>query len=695
MSFIPTYNLHHDQKKQMKMDLQTYHRRLKLAAHFEGRQGDSPQPFMPPSEWTPKSSLLPRTIKNIIRADQYAFEHLHWDDRDSLNLTQAEIKALKQLQHNNHIVIKPADKGSATVILDRQQYIWEAERQLNNQDHYLKLQSPIYLETIPMVTKILENLHTEGFINRKQKLYLQGSDTPRPRYFYLLPKIHKDPSTWPKPFEIPPGRPIVSDCNSETYHTAEYIEHYLNPISNRHSSFIKDTYHFLDKIKTLKIPTHSFIFTLDIESLYTNIDTDSGLEAIKKWFKKYPDRYRPDKWLLELLKINLTRNDFQFDSKFYLQIKGTAMGKRFAPSYANIFMANWEESALALCPLKPLYFYRFLDDIWGIWTYSEGEFLTFFNQLNNHHRSIKLTYTLNRHEVHFLDIITFKGPNFNSTHQLDTKVYFKTTDTHALLFKTSFHPQHTYKGILKSQLLRFHRICTQKEHFWEATNTLFTALKSRGYSRSFLRRGLHTFLESTEKDTAELIPFVSTFSKISVRLNRITKSNFQRFTSNTHILKKSKVISAFRRNKNLQDLLVHSKLPALHNTPKSAVCPEFKAQKWVSNRRTKQIFHISPNIQPHTTNCVYLIFCSRCGIQYVGETKNSILTRLHQHRYNIRNNKETDTHLVQHFLTHGIQYLRVTGIQNNHSWSDRQRKQMEFKWISNLSTRFPGGLNEH
>ena len=36
---------------------------------------------------------------------------------------------------------------------------------------------------------------------------------------------------------------------------------------------------------------------------------------------------RPDKEILKLLEINLTRNDFQFDDKFYLQTKGTAMGK--------------------------------------------------------------------------------------------------------------------------------------------------------------------------------------------------------------------------------------------------------------------------------------------------------------------------------------------------------------------------------
>lgn len=44
-------------------------------------------------------------------------------------------------------------------------------------------------------------------------------------------------------------------------------------------------------------------------------------------FDRYPDPSLPDDELLTLLDINLTRNDFLFDQKYFLQVKGTAMGK--------------------------------------------------------------------------------------------------------------------------------------------------------------------------------------------------------------------------------------------------------------------------------------------------------------------------------------------------------------------------------
>uniref|UniRef100_A0A1X7SUR5 Uncharacterized protein n=1 Tax=Amphimedon queenslandica TaxID=400682 RepID=A0A1X7SUR5_AMPQE len=66
--------------------------------------------------------------------------------------------------------------------------------------------------------------------------------------------------------------------------------------------------------------------------MYTNIDNTTGLTAVRKAFNRNPDPNRPDDAILQLLEICLSRNDFTFNGKTYLQTSGTAMGKRFAPS---------------------------------------------------------------------------------------------------------------------------------------------------------------------------------------------------------------------------------------------------------------------------------------------------------------------------------------------------------------------------
>ena len=46
---------------------------------------------------------------------------------------------MQELQSRNDIVINDADKGEAVVILDVEDYVKEAERQLNNKENYRKI----------------------------------------------------------------------------------------------------------------------------------------------------------------------------------------------------------------------------------------------------------------------------------------------------------------------------------------------------------------------------------------------------------------------------------------------------------------------------------------------------------------------------------------------------------------------------
>lgn len=137
------------------------------------------------------------------------------------------------------IVIKPADKGSSVVIMDRPVYVQEAMRQLNPK-YYIPLPGPIYKESAILFRNLLKDMRTQKFLSSKQLNFLTSNDPPRPRQFYLLPKIHKPETSWTVPHHMPPGRPIVSDCGSESYLVASYIDYFLNPLS-KHPSYIRHT----------------------------------------------------------------------------------------------------------------------------------------------------------------------------------------------------------------------------------------------------------------------------------------------------------------------------------------------------------------------------------------------------------------------------------------------------------------------
>ena len=75
--------------------------------------------------------------------------------------------------------------------------------------------------------------------------------------------------------------------------------------------------------------------------------------------------------LLELAEIVLKSNIFLFNEKTLKQLRGTAIGTKFALPYAIIFMADLEERILKDIELKPRIWWRYIDDIFFIWEHGE------------------------------------------------------------------------------------------------------------------------------------------------------------------------------------------------------------------------------------------------------------------------------------------------------------------------------------
>ena len=101
----------------------------------------------------------------------------------------------------------------------------------------------------------------------------------------------------------------------------------------------------------------------------------------------------PTEYLIKLLKIVMGSNIFKFDDELWIQLIGTSMGTRAAPTYANIFMGKLEQILLSKCPQNLKKFVhtwkRFMDNIFIIWTGSYSQFDDFFQFINSYHPTIK------------------------------------------------------------------------------------------------------------------------------------------------------------------------------------------------------------------------------------------------------------------------------------------------------------------
>ena len=100
---------------------------------------------------------------------------------------------------------------------------------------------------------------------------------PKLARFYFLPKIHMC-------LHNVAGRPVISNCGFYTENISSFLDHHLQPIAQKVNSFIKDTNHFLRKIKSLgQLPEGAILCTIDVVGLYPNIPHEEGLTSLRKF----------------------------------------------------------------------------------------------------------------------------------------------------------------------------------------------------------------------------------------------------------------------------------------------------------------------------------------------------------------------------------------------------------------------------
>ena len=87
----------------------------------------------------------------------------------------------------------------------------------------------------------------------------------------------------------------------------------------------------------------------------------------------------------------LKNNYFEFNGKVIQQISGTAIETKFAPPYACIYMDKVETSFLETKKMKPLVWFRYIDDVFFIWTHGQEKLDSFLEEL------IDVTLILNLH----------------------------------------------------------------------------------------------------------------------------------------------------------------------------------------------------------------------------------------------------------------------------------------------------------
>ncbi len=472
------------------------------------------------------------------------------------NISNSEFKAMTDLANNKNIIIRSADKGSAVVLLNRSDYLKEGFKQLENQKFYKHMDLDLTDTHVNTISNALEDMYQNGEIDDKTKDYLL-SCPGRTSDLYLLPKIHKPNFN----INAHPSRPIMSANGSPTEKISEFVDFFLNPTTFHLPAYVRDTSDFLRKIDEIKhLPDNTFLVTLDVESLYTNIPNDYGIEAAKITLndtRTFPGIKPTNTSLLTLLKLVLTKNNFKFNGENFIQVGGCTMGSKLSVGYTNNCLGKFETDFVYPYPLQPLLYLRYIDDIFIIWTHSEEELHNFVKHMNECTTFFTFTMDASRESVTFLDTRISIENNL-----LIADLYCKPTDSHNFLYYSSAHPKSCKDSIPYSQFLRIRRICSKYDDFYKHCINLCAHFIRRQYPGELLEESLFKVSQlnresllnpppkeiKTNKDSVFLI---STYHPHHNFLQQMVKKNWDYLgrSSTTTALHKRKLICGFRRPK--------------------------------------------------------------------------------------------------------------------------------------------------
>ena len=629
------------------------------------------------------------------------------------NITADEKLALDNLKTRDDIIIHSADKGGKIVIMNRTEYIKACQDQLEDTAFYRKLEADETTNITANIKEEINNMRYLKYITDKEYKFLTSNlQTPRTSVFYGLPKIHK---VFDK---IPPMRPIVSGYQSCTANLSEYLDSFLKYQARKCKSYIQDTNNFLVKLKDVgKIPLNSILCTMDVASLYTNIDQNEGAEACFDKLETRQNKQTPSSLLKKLILIVLKANIFKFNNNFYKQIKGTAMGTPMAPSYANIFMDKIEQGILndfyKKCGLKPLIWLRYIDDIFFIWTHGPESFQLFiefaqtYSTRKNMNSKLKYEVHHSNDQVNFLDVTVKVDNGF-----LSTTVYSKPTDSHVYLNVNSCHPEHVIKNIPKGQFTRLRRICSDTVDFMQHSNIYTQYFINQGYNKQHLNQlakeisklSRDDLLQNkTKKQKDQTTIFVTTWHPKLKKLSSVLLKHFHLLQNDPKLksIFPEKPIVAFRRKKNLKNHLARTditpkQIDKTATTPcnKCKLCNLISTDTVLVNHFNNRKVHLPSGCKCRSKNVIYAAKCKIHGSIYIGHTGEELRSRFSKHRYDA-NKRPDKNELANHISTYNHNFdtdIDVTILKNDLSKTD-EREFFVNKFICLLGTKQPNGLD--
>ena len=305
------------------------------------------------------------------------------------NISKDERKAIKELQEEDSIMVLGADKGRATVVLDKSEYDNKMQALLSDTKTYVKLDKDPTPKLKKQLVSILQGLEKEGKIRKEDKQFLYPTTENVPR-IYGSPKIHKDGT---------PLRPIVDFTGSVGYNVAKSLADILSPLVGQSEHHVLNSKNLADDLRDLTIEEDEILNSHDVVALFTNTPIDLTLQILRERLEQDDDLKNRTRLsiddILKLTEFSLSSVAyFSYSGEIYRQRFGMAMGSPLSPLRCNLFMEWLEQKAISTSPItcRPRLWKRYVNDVLEVIRKGEVDRLTEHLNQTDPSNSIKFTY---------------------------------------------------------------------------------------------------------------------------------------------------------------------------------------------------------------------------------------------------------------------------------------------------------------
>lgn len=515
------------------------------------------------------------------------------------NITRGELTAINNLKKDRSITILKADKGNCTVVLNTQDYDNKMSELLSDTETYTEIKNNPVKKTERLMNSKLLKLKRDGKLEDNVYYNLRSTDGLIPRIYGLV-KIHKDNL---------PVRPIVSMVNSPTYNLSKHIANIISPLVGRTERTVKNSNEFIKYLPSCSWQTNEVMVSFDVVSLFTKVPIELAIEVIREHLNNDADL--PNRThlsindIIDLLRFCLESTDFTFHGKYYHQCYGCAMGSPVSSIAANIVMENIEKRIFQNNS-GIRHWKRFVDDVWAV--IQQDKIDETLDILNSIEPSIKFTVEKELSDsIPFLDVKVKRLDNGT----FGSSVYYKKTHTNRYLDFNSNHAFSHKASVVRSLYERAVAFSSNDVDKNNEINNINQVLFKNNYPKKFISKisnRINTTIDNNDINNGSqrvVLPYVKGCSE------RIAR-----------VLRQYNIATTYKPC---------NKLGGIFGLPKDFVDPK------------------------NQCGVVYEVECGDCEKTYVGQTKNSLHTRLKQHQAACRSVQPERSALAEHAIDQGHQ----------------------------------------